>query len=382
MKLSLPSLAFSSQRIRAIMVKEFQQLRRDSMTVSMILIIPIMQLIIFGYAINMDPRHMPAALVVGDQGAFSRSFVAGLENSDYFKFRRAATPAEAQRLLAQGKIQFAVTIPENFERNLVRSQRPQILVEADTTDPTATAGAIAAMNDILAHAIHHNLTGPLAYLQVADMPVEVVVHRQYNPESFTRFNVVPGLIGVILTLTCIMMTALSITREAERGTMENLLAMPVRPLEVMAGKIVPYVLIGYIQAFVIVAAAKIMFDVPIQGNLLVLFSTLLVFIVCNLAIGFMLSASARNQMQAMQMSITVILPSILLTGFMFPFRGMPEWAQWIGSFLPNTYFVNISRGILLKDNGLIELWPHLWPLLLLTVLFMGVAIKRYRRTLD
>ncbi len=374
---------FSFRRMRAVLVKEFIQLRRDKTTFGMILFIPFMQLLLFGYAINTDPKHLPAAVLARDDSPFARSFVAGLENSEYFSIDRGVTSEEeALLLLRRGTMQFIVTIPENFGRDLVRGTRPQVLIEADATDPIATAGAIAAVSGIVDTAIGHDLTGPLAHLKAVPEPVNVVVHAAYNPEGLSRYNVVPGLMGVVLTMTGIMMTALAITRERERGTMENLLAMPAKPIEVMAGKIAPYVMIGYLQAAIIVTVAKLLFGVPILGSLVLLSAVLIVFISCNLALGFTLSANAANQMQAMQMSMMMTLPSILLSGYIFPFRGMPIWAQAIGSLLPVTYFMRIVRGILLKGNGLLEIWPNLWPLFLFMVVVTVFAMKRYKRTLD
>lgn len=374
---------FSLDRVRAVMVKEFTQLRRDRTTFSMILLVPLMQLLLFGYAINTDPRHLPAALLVRDDSAFARSFVAGLGNSGYFSIeRRAHSEEEARLLLQQGKAQFVVTIPEHFGRELVRGARPQVLVEADATDPIAIGGALGAVEGVARRALSHDLKGALAALQARDGPVEAVLHRSYNPEGLSRYNVVPGLMGIVLTMTGIMMTALAITRERERGTMENLLAMPARPIEVMAGKIAPYIIIGYMQAAIIVAAAMLLFGVPVLGSLWLLSAVLIVFISCNLALGFMLSANAENQMQAMQMSMMLTLPSILLSGYVFPFRGMPLWAQALGSMLPVTYFMRIVRGILLKGNGLAEIWPHLWPLFIFMMAITAIAMKRYKRTLD
>ncbi|MEJ0063592.1 MAG: ABC transporter permease [Alphaproteobacteria bacterium] len=365
------------------MVKEFTQLRRDRTTFSMILFVPLMQLILFGYAIDTDPRHLPTAVLVRDGSEFARTFVAGLENSGYFSIdHRVGSEEEARLLLQRGEVQFAVTIPENFGRELVRGARPQVLVEADATDPVAIGGALGAVGGVMDTALRHDLKGTISSLREKAGPVDVVLHRSYNPEGLSRYNVVPGLMGVVLTMTGIMMTALSITRERERGTMENLLAMPARPIEVMAGKIAPYVMIGYIQSAIIVLAAKLLFSVPMLGSLWLLSAVLIVFISCNLALGFTLSANAGNQMQAMQMSMMMTLPSILLSGYIFPFRGMPLWAQAIGSMLPVTYFMRIVRGVLLKGNGFEEIWPNLWPLFIFLAAITSFAMKRYKRTLD
>ena len=374
---------FSFRRMKAIMAKEFTQLLRDKTTFSMIIMIPIIQLLLFGYAINTDPKHMSTALFERDHSVFARSFVAALKNSEYFSIDRVVnTEDEANLLIQQGEVQFVITIPENFGRDLVRGIEPALLVEADATDPVATSGALGALEGAMATALGHDLTGSLAKLQAHHAPAEIRIHRRYNPEGFTRYNIVPGLIAVILTMTGVMMTALAMTREHERGTMETLLAMPVRPIEVMSGKILPYVMIGYIQSFIIIFMAQVLFAVPVLGSLWLLSAALIAFIACNLALGFTLSASAQNQTQAIQMSMMVTLPSFMLSGFLFPFHGMPMWAQTIGSAIPATYFIRIARGILLKGNTFIEIWPNLWPLIIFMVVITGLAMKRYRRTLD
>ncbi len=374
---------FSIRRSWAILRKELTQLRRDIVTLRMIVMIPIMQLLLFGYALNTDPKHLPSVVLAQDHGQVVRSFLTGLENSDYFSIvYEAHSEEEALELVRQGKAQFIINVPENFSRNLVRGERPEILVQADATDPVAISGALSALSGIIDGVAQKDFKGPLASLKTKQPAIDLRLHRMYNPEGFTRYNIVPGLIAIVLTMTGIMMTALAITRERERGTMENLLAMPVRPIEVMAGKIAPYVMIGYIQSFIIVAVAKLLFNIPIIGSLWLLSLALLFFITCNMALGFTLSAVAQNQTQAMQMSVMVTLPSIMLSGFLFPFHGMPLWARVIGETLPVTHFIRISRGILLKGNGFREIWPNLWPMLLFMLVITFIAMKRYRRTLD
>jgi ABC-2 type transport system permease protein len=370
-------------RFMAILIKEIRQVRRDRLTFGMMVGVPIVQLILFGFAINSDPKHLPAAVVSADHSEFSRSFVAALENSDYFRItHRPASEQDGDRLLALGKVQFVLVVPPDFSRKLIRGEHPVLLLAADATDPAATGNAIAAINGIGQRAIGRDLTGPLAALRPADAPFEVRIQRRYNPEGLTSYNVVPGLIGVILTMTMVMMTSLAMTRERERGTMENLLATPARPFEVMLGKIVPYILIGYVQVSVILIAAWLLFAVPMVGSLLLLSLVLVLFIAANLAVGFTFSTIARNQLQAMQLTFFFFLPSMLLTGFMFPFRGMPGWAQNIGELLPLTHFLRIVRGILLKGNGLSEVAPELWPIALFLLAAGAVALKRYRQTLD
>jgi ABC-2 type transport system permease protein len=373
----------SWNRFLAILIKEFRQVRRDRLTFGMMVGVPIIQLILFGFAINSDPKHLPLALVDADRSEFSRGFVAGLENSAYFEItRRPVGEKEGDELLAEGDVQFVLVIPSDFSRKLIRGERPAMLLAADATDPAATGNAIAAINAIGQRSISRDLVGPLASLRPADDPFEIRIQRRYNPEGLTRYNVVPGLIGVILTMTMVMMTSLAMTRERERGTMENLLATPAKPIEVMFGKIVPYILIGYVQVTVILVVARLLFDVPMVGSLALLSLVLVVFIAANLAVGFTFSTIARNQLQAMQLTFFFFLPSMLLTGFMFPFRGMPNWAQTIGEALPLTHFLRIVRGILLKGNGIAEVAPHLWPIALFMVAAGAVALGRYRQTLD
>jgi ABC-2 type transport system permease protein len=374
---------FSFPRFWAIVLKEFIQMKRDRLTFGMMVGIPLMQLLLFGFAINADPKHLPAAIHAADQGPFARTLVAALKNSGYFSLtREAETAAGAQQLLQRGEVQFVINIPADFSRDLLRGERPTVLIEADASDPAATGPAIAAARAIASVAFDRDLTGPLARLRGKEGPVEFSVHAQYNPENITQYNIVPGLMGVVLTMTMVMITALAITRERERGTMENLLATPVRPIEVMLGKILPYIAVGYIQVSLILVAARYIFNVPMIGSLPLLYAVAFLFIAANLSVGITFSTLARNQLQAVQMAFFFFLPSILLSGFMFPFRGMPEWAQWIGSVLPNTHFLRMARGILLKGNGPLEIAPEVWPLLLFLAVVMTVGVKRYRQTLD
>ncbi|MDX8402287.1 MAG: ABC transporter permease [Mariprofundaceae bacterium] len=363
---------FSLARFVAITVKEFIQMRRDRMTFAMMIGIPVMQLLLFGYAINTDPRQLPTALMAADSGPAVRALMAGLHQTGYFDI--VATPgseAEAGMLLDRGRVQFVISIPPDFERRLLRREPAQVLVEADATDPVASGPALAALPEVVAR-----LGGASA------APIRVVIHKRYNPEGKTRYNIVPGLMGVILTMTMIMITAVAITRERERGTMEYLLATGVRPAELMLGKIIPYILVGYIQITLILAAAVLIFDVPVFGSLALLYLLALVFILANLSVGITFSTIAANQMQALQMSFFFFLPSILLSGFMFPFRGMPDWAQAIGEALPLTHFLRLVRGILLKGNDLALVGEQLWPIALFAAVALVVALKRFRRTLD
>ena len=374
---------FSWSRWLGIVVKEFIQLKRDRLTFGMIVGIPVIQLILFGYAINSDPKHLPTALLVAEHSEFSRSILAGLANSDYFDVVGEATDEEdARQMLATGRVQFVVSIPSDFSRRLVRGERPAMLVEADATDPAATGNAVAALNRLAQTALARDLTGPLAPLAGQPSAFEVRIHPLYNPEAVTQYNIVPGLMGVILTMTMVMMTGLAITRERERGTMENLLATPATALEVMTGKIVPYVLIGLVQVTIILVLARWLFHVPMMGSLFLLYASVLLFIAANLTLGLTFSSLARNQLQAVQMTFFFFLPSILLSGFMFPFRGMPRWAQAVGEVLPLTHFLRIVRGILLKGNGFAESLPQMWPLLLFMLVVLILGLRTFRATLD
>lgn len=377
------SRRFSLARFRALLMKEFIQTFRDRLTFAMMVGVPIIQLVMFGYAINSDPKRLPTAVVSADNSVYARSLVSAFQNSDYFQVvAQSASEAAAETLIARGEVQFIVTIPEEFARKLVRGERPVLLLEADATDPVATANAIAAVAQLGQTGLMHDLNGPLAPMAGKPPPFEIRVHNRYNPEGATEYNIVPGLIGTILTMTLVMMTAIAMTRERERGTLESLLATTARPLEVMLGKIAPFIVIGYIQVTVILVAAKLLFSVPMLGSLTLLSLALVLFIAANLAVGFTFSTLAQSQMQAMQMSVFFFLPSMLLSGFLFPFRGMPQWAQVVGELLPLTHMLRIVRGILLKGNVFADIWPNLWPMLLFLAVVTVVALRRYRQTLD
>ncbi len=374
---------FSWRRTLAVFIKEFQQMLRDRLTFAMAVGVPILQLVLFGYAINTDPKGLPTAVVSQDGGPLARSLVAALQNTGYFRVLHTGIgESQAETLVELGEVQFVVVIPSGFTRHVLRGEQPALLVSVDATDPSASGNAIAALNAVAAQALRHDLVGPLRALQPEAAPFEVRVHRRYNPEGLSRYNIVPGLIGTILTMTMVMLTSLAMTRERERGTMENLLATPVRPSEVMVGKILPYVVIGYVQLGVIIGAAWLLFEVPMVGSFTLLMAMIGVFIVANLGVGFAFSTLARNQLQAMQMTFFFFLPSMLLSGFMFPFRGMPRWAQHVGEVLPLTHFLRIVRGILLKGNTAAQLLPELWPMLAFLAVAGIVALGRYRRTLD
>ena len=374
---------FSVQRTWAVFVKELQQMLRDRLTFAMAIGVPVLQLVLFGYAINTDPKGLPTALIAADTGPMARSVSAALQNTGYFRIVHAgSSEAAGEALLESGEAQFMVAIPADFSRRVVRGERPAILVAVDATDPSASGNAIAALAQIADQALAHDLDGALAPLRGKEPPYEIRIHRRYNPEGLTRYNIVPGLIGTILTMTMVMLTSLAMTRERERGTMENLLATPVRPIEVMLGKILPYVVTGYVQLGVILGAAWLLFEVPMLGSFTLLMATIGLFMIANLAVGFTFSTLARNQLQAMQMTFFFFLPSMLLSGFMFPFRGMPQWAQWLGELLPLTHFLRIVRGVMLKGNDAAQVAPEVWPMLAFVLAAGTLALLRYRQTLD
>jgi ABC-2 type transport system permease protein len=374
---------FSLARWWSIVGKEFTQLRRDRVTFAMIVGIPILQMALFGYAINTDPRHLDTAIISADHSNITRSFIWAMKNSTYFKVvGELPDEAAGREALDQGRVLFVVNIPAGFTQKLLRRERPALLIEADASDPIAAGSALAALNGITQTVIQKELTGPLAPLAGSPAPFDVEVHRLFNPEGITQYNVVPGLMGVILTLTMVMMTGLAITRERERGTMENLLAMPSTPIEVMTGKLIPYIGIGLIQATIILVAARYVFHVPFFGNIGAVYLAALLFVAANLTVGITFSSLAGNQLQAVQLTVFYFLPNILLSGFMFPFQGMPKWAQVLGNLLPLTYFNRLVRGIMLKGNGWSNSWPSVWPLMIFTLVVMTVAVKTYRQTLD
>ncbi|MHB1109530.1 MAG: ABC transporter permease [Devosia sp.] len=375
--------AFSLRRFGAVLYKEFIQMRRDRITFAMMIGLPIVQLMLFGFAINADPRHLPTLVEMGDNGPLSRAVIAGMRNSGYFDFRGpVAGVAAGEEALRRGEANFVVVIPPDFERDVIRGRGPEILVAADASDPSATGGAVAALSGIVSVAIRETLEGPLRAGAGAPPPFSVVVHREYNPEGRTSTNIVPGLLAIILSMTMVMITAVAIVKESERGTMEMLIATPVQPMEVMLGKILPYVFVGYVQTLVFLIAARVVFNVPFEGSPLAFFVGFNLFIIVNLALGFLISTAARSQMQAMQLSFFTILPSILLSGFMFPFAGMPGWAQVLGTGVPATHFLLIVRKVMLKGGELADVTHELFALGIILAVISAIAMLRYRRTLD
>lgn len=371
------------RRLWAMLRKEFIHMRRDRVTVGLILWIPVIQLIIFGYAINTNPKNLPVALLLGDNSPYVRAFVTGLQNTDYFHIISVSeTEQESQELLRENKVLFVFSIPPNFTRDFLRGDKPSILVEADATDGVAIGPAMQALTQLSKTVFDPFLLGGTQKLRYQAPSFQVIAHPLYNPENITSYSIIPGLLGVILTMSMITVTAQAITREIEKGTIESLLATPIKPKEVMMGKMLPYILLGYAQTLIVLLLAKILFHVPMYGSITLLLVCIFPFIIANLSMGLFFSTLAKTQLQAMQMTFFFFLPSILLSGFMFPFYGMPSWATMLGEGLPLTHMVRITRGILLKDNGITQVWADIWPMLLFGAVMLIFATKRYRQTLD
>jgi ABC-2 type transport system permease protein len=371
---------FSVRRLSALLRKEWIQVRRDPFTLRLIIALPIMQLLLFGYAINTNPKHLATGLLSAEHSKYERTIVAALKNTGYYDIRTLSSEAAAEKALAQGDVLFVIDFPPNFDRSIDRGESPSVLIDADATDPSAIGNATAALSG-LTDALSRDLP-PNLQSQPTQPPFQFVVHARYNPEQLTVLNIVPGLICMVLIMSTLLVTTLAVTRERERGTLENLMAMPVRPIEIMLAKIAPYILIGYIQVLLILGISALVFQLPVRGSLPLLLVALGLFIASNLALGLTFSTIATNQMQAIQMAQFTLLPSFLLSGFFFPFSGMPVWAQWLGELLPMTHAIRIIRGILLKGIGVAEIVPELWPIALFTVMVMGVAASFYRETLD
>ncbi len=366
-----------------MVVKEFLQLWRDRPSLALIVFIPLMELMLFGYAINLDPRHLPMGVLSADNSPEARAIISALNNTRYFDIRRDVRgEREAEALIRSGQLLFVVQVPPGFGRDLRRGLRPKLLLLADATDPVASGSAISAFTTLATRVLRHELSGPGAPLLAGRPPFELVVHQRYNPARETALNVVPGIVGIILTMTLLIFTAMAVTREVERGTMENLLATPLTPAEIMLGKITPYVLVGFIQMFIVLGAGHVLFHVPVIGSPLLLVSLSFLFIATNLALGYTISTIARTQLQAMQMAFFIMLPSILMSGFVFPFQGMPGWARFIGELLPLTHYLRIVRGILLKGAGWADVRAEALALAVMMLAVMLLAVLRFRRTLD
>lgn len=370
---------FSLGRLRALLTKEFIQMRRDRVTFAMMLVIPLVQLMLFGFAINTDPKELPAALVAPTQDRFTRAMVSALELTGYYRFIAPdATAREAEEMIARGDVAFVVTVPSDFGRRIERNDRATLLIEADATDPSVASGAISTLGTVASEALQRE-AGRDASLQSGP---SIVVHRRYNPEGITQYNIVPGLLGVILQLTMVMMTAMALTRETERGTMENLLSMPATPLEIMLGKILPYLAVGAVQVAVVLLAARLIFGIPFVGSLTLILIGVLVFVLALVILGYLISTVSRTQMQAMQLTFFFFLPSLMLSGFMFPFRGMPHWAQYLGEIFPLTHFLRLIRSVMLKGADAATVSSSFLALGGFVVLLAGLSLLRFRRTLD
>ncbi len=374
---------FSFRRLGALLIKEFIQMRRDRITFGMMLGVPLMQLILFGFAINNDPKDLPAVLVTTKPDHYVRAMITSLELTGYYRFVKVGASAqEAEQMIADGSVSFVVTIPSDFAARVDRGDHPQLLIEADATDPAVASGAISTLSTVTAQALLREQGLEAQAAQSAESQIEVVVHKRYNPEGVTQYNIVPGLLGVILQMTMMMMTSMALTREIERGTMENLLAMPASPAEIMLGKVMPFMGVGAVQVFVVLTAAKLLFGVPFVGSMWLLLGAILIFVLALVLLGYVFSTAAQNQMQAMQLTFFFFLPSILLSGFMFPYRGMPEWAQWLGEIFPLTHFLRIIRAVMLKGAEWNAIAFEINVLLGFIAVYVIVALFRFRRTLD
>ncbi|WP_363249010.1 ABC transporter permease [Mesorhizobium sp.] len=374
---------FSFARLGALLIKEFIQMRRDRITFAMMLGVPLLQLVLFGFAINNDPKSLPTALVAMSNDQYTRAMVSALRMTGYYRFDHVSeSAAEAEMLMAKGAVLFVVTIPADFARRVERGDSPQILIEADATDPSAASGAISTLSKVASQALLRAQGLQATAAETAKQQLQVVVHQRYNPEGISQYNIVPGLLGVILQMTMVMMTAMALTRETERGTMENLLAMPSSPTEIMLGKVLPFLVVGAVQVTVVLAAAKLLFGVPFVGSLTLLLSSVLVFVLSLVLLGYTISTLARSQMQAMQLTFFFFLPSLLLSGFMFPYRGMPGWAQILGEIFPLTHFLRITRAVMLKGADFNAVAAEVGWLAVFVVTFAGAALLRFRRTLD
>ncbi|WP_348628863.1 ABC transporter permease [Mesorhizobium sp. M1E.F.Ca.ET.063.01.1.1] len=374
---------FSFARLGALLIKEFIQMRRDRITFAMMLGVPLLQLVLFGFAINNDPKSLPTALVAMSNDQYTRAMVSALQMTGYYRFDHVSeSAAEAEMLMAKGAVSFVVTIPADFARRVERGDSPQILIEADATDPSAASGAISTLSRVASQALLRAQGMQATATEAAKQQLQVVVHQRYNPEGISQYNIVPGLLGVILQMTMVMMTAIALTRETERGTMENLLAMPSSPTEIMLGKVLPFLVVGAVQVAVVLVAAKLLFGVPFVGSLTLLLSSVLVFVLSLVLLGYTISTMARSQMQAMQLTFFFFLPSLLLSGFMFPYRGMPGWAQILGEIFPLTHFLRITRAVMLKGADFNAVAAEIGWLAVFVVAFAGAALLRFRRTLD
>jgi len=375
--------AFSFTRLKGLIVKEFAQFRRDHSTFAMVIMLPIVQLMLFGFAINTNPKYLPAALINLDNGQFSRTLVRELENTQYFKFDHfPVSEADANNMMETHQVLFTLNIPPDYSRQLVRGKYPAALLEVDGTDPVSVAYAISASTGLMNSVFQYDLVGQLKSLNPKNGPAELRIQTKYNPNAITQYNIVPGLLGTVLTMTFVMVASMALTRERERGTMESLLTTPIRPMEVIIGKSTPFIIIGYLQVIIVILLSVFFFRIPLIGSPILLLLATFPFILANLFVGIMISTVTKTQLEASQLSTFFFLPSMLLSGFAFPFKGMPFWAQWIGNVLPLTHFINIVRGIMLKGIGFTQAWPDLWPILLfMTVMFL-IAVKRYKQTLD
>jgi ABC-2 type transport system permease protein len=359
--------------------KEFIQMRRDRLTLAMMVVIPAIQLMLFGYAIRTEVRHLPTVVLDESRSSESRALAEVMQNTGNFDVvARAASRAEVQDLIQRGKARAALVIPPDFMRDLRRGRTAQAQVIVDAADPMASSAAISGAS--LAGAAR---SSALVQQRVGRaQPLEVRVRPWYNPALRSEAYIVPGLIGVLLSLTMILITGMAIVRERERGTLEQLIVTPIDKTSLMLGKILPFVLVGYVQMTVVLVLGKLLFDIPIRGSLPLLYLITFGFIVANLGVGLFFSTLVRTQAQAMQLGFFFLMPNILLSGFMFPRVAMPLVAQWLGLVLPLTYYLDVLRGILLKDVGMAYLWKETLILLGFAFVLVTLSVKRFSKTIE
>ncbi|KTD40252.1 ABC transporter permease [Legionella parisiensis] len=375
----------SLTRLGGLIRKEFILVSRDRGTIAMLVILPIMLLILFGFAIEFDPKHLPTTIISYDNSPLTRSYVSSLEASGYFKvIYEGFDENKRNEDFANGKISFAFTIPPNFTRKYVRNENPQLLVEIDGSDPGSSASALSNALPILNQTLDRFNKQGLGFSSTthSNRSVDLITHRLYNESNISSYNIVPGLIGVLLTLTLVMLTSTAITSEKETGTMEMLLSTPLKPLEIILGKVIPYIVLGYLQLTSILIFGKVLIHIPTEGSILLLYIAVAPFLIANLMVGMIFSTIARLPMQAMQLSVFFQLPSMFLSGYIFSFYGMPTWAQFLGYCLPMTYFTRIARGILLKGNTLSQIVPNILPILLIAFILIILTGKIFRTKLD
>lgn len=374
------------KRLRALVIKEFIQMRRDRLTLAMMLLLPLVQLAVFGFAINTDVKHVPMVVIDRSLSRQSRELIQAFTNSEYFDLVATVDKeAELADQVDRGLVKVGLVIPPDYAKNLSRGLPAKVQVLVDATDPIIASSALANSQGIANYLslpiLYRHLERGTSY-RPPDLPVTMEIRAWYNPDLVTSHYIVPGLIGVILTMTMMMITSMAIVKERETGTLEQLITTPLRPVELMLGKIIPYMVVGYVQVTIALLVGVLVFKVPVRGSITALYTVAFFFILCYLGLGLLISTVSGNQQQAMQVSFFIFLPTILLSGFMFPRAGMPEPAQYLGLVMPLTYFLEILRGIILKGVGLGVLMRFIAPMIVLMICFFSLAVIRFQRRMD